>query len=485
MIILPSSAGIYRPASSGSFNPNSISNRLFWLSQGVGMLDASNNPVTTSGSTIATWQDQSGNNNHFTGQATYLDAANAGNGNGQGVISHNNTSDYFWRNISLSADFTIFVVQKPTSSIGLPFYDGAMYLGAYDAASSLSNDNLLGTVTFRQNGLDAGIPNRNDLYAINYNKLKLLTIEGTGVTDYASSTQLRLWDYAGYRQGGQTAEVFWVSRNVTSTERANLENYFMTKYGIVAPYTSLPVSGAALWLDGSRLDSLYTTDTGSTNVTTNAGAIGRWEDLSGNARHAKQATAGSRPTWVSPASGINGLGATIANGSTQFLTLDNTSSWGLVYSGDFTINAVIKATSTGGVIIGQSNGPGTTPKWSLGYGSNGIVGSGQLGFHYAGGGSSGFVRVAWSPTAGTYYRITATRTGNDHLFFVNGVQQGTTQTTASRPGLPTNALTVFQFGNGDNSFFGGQVAELTVYASYLSGSQITDTNTYFSGKWGT
>lgn len=503
MIVLPSSAGIYRPfAGSTAWTPSSLP-LLAWYKADAGVLDASDNPVTADSTAVKTWQDQSGNGRHLVqntsaSRPVFRTAANSFSS----LPALEASGSQFLENtaLSLGSDVSVYVVCK---LVGTPTdFTGVFQLGS-NHAHLLFNDN---TQHFRIQGVPTGSISDVVSGAAATNTRQVLKMDlattvfrfkqsADGINSATNPTTITLG--TGYKlfqnyigtATCQISEYILCSRVLTSGEEASLNDYLKTRYAVDANaiYYTLPVSGAALWLDGSRLDSLYTTDTGSTNVSTNAGAIGRWEDLSGNARHGKQATAGSRPTWVSPAFGRLGLGATIANGSSQFFTLDNTSSWGLVYSGDFTINAVIKATSTGGVIIGQSNGPGTTPKWSLGYGSNGIVGSGQLGLHYNGNpsGFNGFVRVAWSPTAGTYYRITATRTGNDHLFFVNGVQQGTTQTTTNRSGLPTNAATVFQLGNGDGGFFGGQVAELTVYASYLSGSQITDTNTYFSGKWGT
>lgn len=483
MIILPSSAGIYRPFISSGPTPPISANLARWYSANYG--------ITSSGGVVSQMDDLSGNGQHATqstsGKRPSL-ITNARKTNS--MLSFDGVDDAVTFNgITLTGDFSIYWVGSIEETPG----NSSGYFTQNDNGGSSSTNgvnNFAAGVYWYNNGGDILANNLGRVYQTS---LDIVCIRRSGSTitceinDLDDSTSPANANptigcighaFTGYSQMKFGEMLVYTAYHGTS-DKTTVVNALKSTW----KYPTLPVSGAALWLDGSRWDTLYTTDTGSTNVTTNGGAIGRWEDLSGNARHAKQATAGSRPTWNSPNNGINALGTTIANGSSQFITLDNTSSWGLVYSGDFTINAVIKATSTGGVVIGQSNGPGGTAKWSFGYGSNGVVGSGQLGLHYNGAGSS-FVRVAWSPTSGTNYRITASRTGNDHQFFVNGVQQGTTQTTANRPGNPTNAATVFQLGNGDASYFGGHIAEITVHTSYLSGSQITGMNTYFSQKWG-
>ena len=50
----------------------------------------------------------------------------------------------------------------------------------------------------------------------------------------------------------------------------------------------------SLWLDASDLSTIYDTSVGGSLVA-DGGSVGRWEDKSGNARHAIQATAGNRP----------------------------------------------------------------------------------------------------------------------------------------------------------------------------------------------
>lgn len=84
------------------------------------------------------------------------------------------------------------------------------------------------------------------------------------------------------------------------------------------PNTTLPVSGAALWLDASQQNTLFS-DAGVTPVNTSGQSVYQWNDLSGNNRHAIQATSGNRPTWLPPASGQNGLGGISFNGSTAYM----------------------------------------------------------------------------------------------------------------------------------------------------------------------
>ena len=59
----------------------------------------------------------------------------------------------------------------------------------------------------------------------------------------------------------------------------------------------------ALWLDAADATTLFTTNAGST-VATNGSAVGRWNDKSGNNRHATQATSANRPSCLTGA--LNG-----------------------------------------------------------------------------------------------------------------------------------------------------------------------------------
>lgn len=60
-------------------------------------------------------------------------------------------------------------------------------------------------------------------------------------------------------------------------------------------FTPASISGLNLWLDSRT--GMYTTSGGSTLVSSDGDPVGRWEDQSGNANHATQATSTKRGTF--------------------------------------------------------------------------------------------------------------------------------------------------------------------------------------------
>lgn len=80
--------------------------------------------------------------------------------------------------------------------------------------------------------------------------------------------------------------------------------------------TPATISGLQLWLDGSDSSTLYDATSGGSLVAAD-GAVARWEDKSGNARHFTQSTAGSRPARKT--SQQNGLDALLFDGANDHL----------------------------------------------------------------------------------------------------------------------------------------------------------------------
>ena len=82
--------------------------------------------------------------------------------------------------------------------------------------------------------------------------------------------------------------------------------------GAIWPVASPVTSGLVLWLDGADVNTMFDATSGGNKVAAN-GAVSRWEDKSGGARHFTQATSGLRPTRRDGVK--NGLGAVgFANG---------------------------------------------------------------------------------------------------------------------------------------------------------------------------
>jgi len=57
------------------------------------------------------------------------------------------------------------------------------------------------------------------------------------------------------------------------------------RYAVEGGFSPLDISGCDIWLDGSDISTMYDSTIGGSLVA-NGGAIRRWEDKSGNARHA-------------------------------------------------------------------------------------------------------------------------------------------------------------------------------------------------------
>lgn len=131
----------------------------------------------------------------------------------------------------------------------------------------------------------------------------------------------------------------------------------------------------ALWLDANTATSLYDANTGGSLVASGT-RVGRWEDLSGNARNATQATSGSRPQYL--ASQIGGLpGVVCDNVAMRFMNLPNFTS-GFTDASIFVVTNPSEATGSFGLNgapfrFGSSSatnhfGSTTTDKWYCSFG---------------------------------------------------------------------------------------------------------------------
>ena len=104
------------------------------------------------------------------------------------------------------------------------------------------------------------------------------------------------------------------------------------------------LTGLQLWLDASDASTLYDATTGGSLVAANGG-VARWEDKSGNNRHATQGTAGSRPARKTAIQG--GLDVLRFDGSDDQLSVpSSTATFKFLHSTDATVFVAFKPGTT-------------------------------------------------------------------------------------------------------------------------------------------
>lgn len=207
--------------------------------------------------------------------------------------------------------------------------------------------------------------------------------------------------------------------------------------------------GLAAWYDASRITGIA-----------DGGTIAQWDDLSGFARHAVQATEADKPTYQTVEQG--GLPGVLFDGVSDFLGLTG----GALDMPDFTIFAVMRRRLTT-VALPAVGGTGeNVSQWSDGKAyincSTGFLVSHNLNPNTAVGAS-----MTWKKSAGTYE------------IYQGGVSLG------SGTGTAANTLTPAYLGRVSTTFGDGHLHEIIVCSAALSDSTRAKTERYLRKKWGT
>ena len=122
------------------------------------------------------------------------------------------------------------------------------------------------------------------------------------------------------------------------------------------------ITGLALWLDASDASTLFQDAAATTPATATSDPVGAWLDKSGNARHATQSTAGSRPT----------ISATTQNGR-KALAFDGSNGWMRTERTTYAARSVF-------TVFRRT---GTAPLYSSPFGKQSTVAAGYGGSSYA------------------------------------------------------------------------------------------------------
>ena len=141
-------------------------------------------------------------------------------------------------------------------------------------------------------------------------------------------------------------------------------------------------------------------------------------------------------------------GAAYFNGSTDYLSVPDNASLELG-SSNFTLECWVNFSS-----LPATNGTQVTffSKWAIGQASYVFylyndAGTYKLYFTYSTSGSNAtdVGNITWNPTVGVTYHLTLVRSGSNLLFFVNGTQQGATQTLSATVYNSTAVVTIGVF----------------------------------------
>ena len=266
------------------------------------------------------------------------------------------------------------------------------------------------------------------------------------------------------------------------------------------------IAGLQLWLDASDSSTLFDATTGGSLVAAD-GAVARWEDKSGNGRHATQSTSGNRPLRKT---GIkNGLGVLRFDGSNDFMSIANsTAAFKFLHDGDSTVFVVLRP----GVVANPN-----TLYWILGTGIDSDTNDGQTGYNLryddrtaaladlddsvvhsvVSVGQYRFFGIAKSALPGNTFSLVTVRgdPGNATIASRSQVRRNggsaITQVTSGTSGaatLPTGNSTQNMFlgatpGATPSWHLVGDICEVVMYDSALSDADRTLFEQYLVSKW--
>jgi len=172
--------------------------------------------------------------------------------------------------------------------------------------------------------------------------------------------------------------------------------------------------------------------------------------------------------------GIITNGADYEYSNSEYLSIDSGSQVGLDVSGDFSVSAWVyyESVSAGRYIIskGFESDGNTVRAYNFGWQPN------TLNMHISSGCSGGGTfSVAWTPSTDTWYHLVGVydASAGEISFYVNGSQQGTTQTGAPNS-ICTSASKTF-IGSYDQTYYyhDGILDELGFWSRTLTTDEIT------------
>jgi hypothetical protein len=433
--------------------------------------------VTATSSTISTTQSKYGGaSGSFNGTSSYLQMGTP------------NDSRFLFGTGDFTIEFWMYVSAFSGSNIQTPINNYGSTATGWNIQINCVNTN---NVRFSYGDTSIALTASNTLVAAQWHHIAV-TRSGTSATIWINGTASATTTNSTNISAGAILTIGKGATGANQYFNGYIDDLRITKYArytsaftppaaalpdIYNPNTTLPVTGAALWLDASQQNTLFT-DAGFSAVTTSGQSVYQWNDLSGNNRHAIQATSGNRPTWSPPASGQNGLGVTSFNGSSSFFD----TSMSLNGLSSFSIFLVAKSATSGGWQSALRQQSGFQGFFVMPWTSNGGAVSPRIILGYDGGTTTPNTVAL---TNGAFNLISFIRnSGVSNVANVNGVLSSTRSANTASLSESVN-LSIGRYPQPVAEYFSGSIAEIVIFNRALSPSETSSVESYLKTKWGT
>lgn len=211
------------------------------------------------------------------------------------------------------------------------------------------------------------------------------------------------------------------------------------------------------------------------SLITNLVSYWKLDESSGNATDSVSSNTLTNNNTVTYSAGKINNGANFVSASSKYLSIADNAS--LSITGNLSISAWVNFSSTPSsgnyyAIVSKLNG---SPNYSYAFNLYNNAGTLSLYFQNSTNGTAvtqGL--VAWTPTTSTWYHISAvyTAAAGSVSFYVNGVQQGSTQTGLGTSIFDSTSLFAIGFYDGGN-YFDGSIDEVGIWSRALSADEVS------------
>ena len=260
------------------------------------------------------------------------------------------------------------------------------------------------------------------------------------------------------------------------------------------PFVPSALTGLQLWLDASDGSSLYDATSGGVVVAADA-AVSRWEDKSGNSRHATQATTGNRPLRKTAIQG--GKDVLRFDGTNDRLSIgSSTSTFNFLHLSNATVFVVFKVAGANPdnlqAVIDNSDGTGGRgyvvyfdDRSSASKNNRLLVGGGLYPAysHLVETADGGFSANAFQVLTNVIQATNVTAANRSRLY-VNGTVNAAVNTSTDTLSGDANADLTIGCQTGLSSFLNGDIAEVIIYNAALSDTDRAAVEGYLTTKWG-